>query len=158
MTTVRIKDPCYFEIGLEKENRCTLGHHWTQVCYHWEWSQVILNDPDDSTLQVHAWRFQKSLQNLLLTCSSVALCDQVSHKTPAGCKYSWFYETENRWLIPAYTTNWWHCVGSSLANALPSAPHHCILWRSWGVNSTRKASPVLLSSWTWVQNIGNRCA
>lgn len=85
MTIVWRKDPCYFEIGLEKEHRC-MGHHL---------------GPGSATTQNGAKLFGTILVTALcksvlgdarnfykiffLSCSGVACCDWASRKSPAGC-------------------------------------------------------------------------
>lgn len=150
MTTVWRKDPCYFEIGLEKEHRCTLGHHCgprsattlRMEPNYLDWSRWQRSaSPRLEIPEV----FTKTFYWAVVALHPVTR----SHTKPQqGVSIHGFMrQKENRWLVPAHTTNGWQCVGSSLANVAPLAPQRYILWWSSGVNSTRKASPVLLSSW-----------
>lgn len=132
------KDPCYFETELEKEHRCTLGHHLgprsaTMLRMEpnfFEWSQwqhflsPCLGIPEFFTKTFY-WAvvvlhsvttFHTKLQ------LSVSIPGFVCQKTSGSS---------------APTTNWWQCVGSGLVNVAPLAPQHCILWWSWAANSTR---------------------
>lgn len=89
MTAVWRNDPCYFEIRPDKERRCTLGSPWAQACCRPENGAKFFGMIPVTALCNSMLGGSRILyKNLLLRCGNVVLCDQVSHKTPAGCKNS----------------------------------------------------------------------